>query len=133
MAALSPFYFQRLFSRLVKKPVAEYIRLRRMAKATEALLQADQRVLDIALELGFSSHENFSRTFKDTFGITPSEYRKNPTALNYMTKPERYLALMCCLMKGITAYHGGIVLGDNGRSWGTGLFVDSRKSCRSSF
>ena len=31
MAALSPFYFQRLFSRLVKKPVAEYIRLRRMA------------------------------------------------------------------------------------------------------
>lgn len=38
IAALSPFYFQRLFSRLVKKPVTEYIKLRRMAKATELLL-----------------------------------------------------------------------------------------------
>lgn len=32
-SGLSPFYFQRLFHRLVKKPIAEYIRLRRMAKA----------------------------------------------------------------------------------------------------
>ena len=31
-AALSPFYYQRLFSRLVKKPVREYIRLRRLAR-----------------------------------------------------------------------------------------------------
>ena len=28
-AALSPFYYQRLFRRLVKKPAAEYIRLRK--------------------------------------------------------------------------------------------------------
>lgn len=42
-ALLSPFYYQRLFSRLVKKPVAEYIKLRRMARATEALLQKEQR------------------------------------------------------------------------------------------
>ena len=41
-AALSPFYYQRLFRRLVKKPAAEYIRLRRMAKATEALLKGQK-------------------------------------------------------------------------------------------
>ena len=35
MAALSPFYYQRLFRRLVKKPPGEYIKLRRMAIATE--------------------------------------------------------------------------------------------------
>ncbi|MDD3307427.1 MAG: AraC family transcriptional regulator [Acetobacterium sp.] len=109
MAALSPFYFQRLFSRLVKKPVAEYIRLRRMAKAIEALLQTDQRVLDIALELGFSSHEHFSRTFKDTFGMKPSVYRKNPTALNVMTKPELLLNYVL-LDEGIPLITAGIVL-----------------------
>ncbi|MFQ8600396.1 MAG: helix-turn-helix domain-containing protein [Oscillospiraceae bacterium] len=54
-AALSPFYFQRLFGRLVKKPVMEYIRLRRMAVAAETLLQQDKRILDIAVDLGFSS------------------------------------------------------------------------------
>jgi AraC family transcriptional regulator len=54
IASLSPFYYQRLFSRLVKKPVAEYIKLRRLAKATESLLQKDKRILDIALE--YNSH-----------------------------------------------------------------------------
>jgi len=91
IAALSPFYYQRLFSRLVKKPVVEYIKLRRMAKATEVLLQKDRRILDIALELGFSSHEHFTRTFKDTFDMTPEEYRNSPKSLNRMTKPQLLL------------------------------------------
>lgn len=91
MAALSPFYYQRLFKRLVKKPVIEYIKLRRMARATEDLLQEDKRILDIALDLGFSSHEHFTRTFKDTFGITPEAYRKNPVPFNKMTKPQLIL------------------------------------------
>jgi AraC family transcriptional regulator len=35
VAALSPYYFQRLFGRLVKKPVYEYAQLRRLANASE--------------------------------------------------------------------------------------------------
>ncbi len=114
MASLSPFYYQRLFSRLVKKPVAEYVRLRRMAKATETLLQRDQRILDIALELGFSSHEHFSRIFKDTFGMTPDEYRKNPQTLNRMTKPE-LLFYYTLIDEGVPLITDGIVLEINRR------------------
>jgi AraC family transcriptional regulator len=109
LAALSPFYYQRLFSRLVKKPVAEYIKLRRMAKAAEALPKKEERILDIALELGFSSHEHFTRTFKDTFGMTPEEYRKNPKALNRMTKPELLLHYTL-IDEGVPLITDGIIL-----------------------
>ena len=109
MASLSPFYFQRLFSHLVRKPVAEYIKLRRMAKATESLLERDKRILDIALELGFTSHEHFSRTFKTTFGMTPEDYRKSPRALNRMTKPELLLHYTL-IDEGVPLITDGIIL-----------------------
>lgn len=62
-----------------------------MAKAMELLWQKDRRILDIAVELGFGFHEHFTRTFKDTFGMTPEVYRKNPLPLNHMTKPDQFI------------------------------------------
>ena len=109
LAALSPFYYQRLFRRLVKKPVGEYIKLRSMAKATELLLNKDQRILDTALDLGFSSHEHFTRCFKETFGITPEEYRRSPCTMNYMTKPELLLHYTL-IDEGVPLITDGIVL-----------------------
>lgn len=91
IAALSPFYFQRLFSRLVRKPVYEYIKLRRLARATSMLQDKEARIVDIALEFGFSSHGNFTRAFKEAFHITPDEYRTSPMPLNQFVKPELLL------------------------------------------
>lgn len=92
IALLSPFYYQRLFHRLVKKPVMEYIKLRRMAKALDELVNNDKRIIDIALELGFTSHSHFTRTFTEVFGMSPSEYRKYPKEFNRMTKPQLLLS-----------------------------------------
>lgn len=114
IASLSPFYYQRLFTRLVKKPAAEYMKLRRMARAVDALLQKDKRILDIALDLGFSSHELFSRTFKDTFGMTPQEYRNHPQTLNRMTKPELLLSYTL-IDEGVPLITDGIVIEINRR------------------
>jgi len=91
IAVLSPFYFQRLFTRLVKRPVNEYVKMRRLARACETLEDKNNRILDIALEYGFNSHEHFTKTFKNSFGITPEEYRNNPVRLNQIMKPDLLL------------------------------------------
>lgn len=91
VAALSPFYFQRLFTRLVKRPVKEYVKMRRLARACETLEDKSKRILDIALDYGFTSHEHFTKTFKSAFGITPDEYRNNPVRLNQIMKPDLLL------------------------------------------
>jgi len=88
VAALSPFYFQRLFTRLVKRPVNEYIKMRRLARACQTLEDKSKRVLDIALDCGFNSHAYFTKTFKSAFGITPEEYRNHPVRLNQIIKPD---------------------------------------------
>lgn len=85
---LSPFYFQRLFKRLVNKSVYEYVKLRRLAKVIENLGDSEQRILDVALDYGFSSHANFTRAFKETYGITPEDYRRDLPMLNTFDKPE---------------------------------------------
>ena len=108
-AALSPFYYQRLFSRLVKKPVREYIKLRRFARACEALRDTDKRILDIALEHGFGSHEVFTRTFKDAYGITPTEYRESEVRLNNFLKPDLLLGYTMIDL-GVPLISDGLVL-----------------------
>ncbi len=90
-AGLSPYYFQRLFGLLVKKPVNEYIKLRRLAKASDALQCKEKRIVDVAVEHGFSDHANFTRAFKDVYGITPEEYRASPVTLNHFIKPDLLL------------------------------------------
>jgi len=91
IAALSPFYFQRLFTRLVKRPVNEYTKMRRLAKACETLEDKNRRILDVALACGFNSHEQFTKTFKAAFGITPERYRNHPVRLNQIMKPDLLL------------------------------------------
>lgn len=91
VAALSPYYYQRLFSRLVNTSVNDYIRLRRLAKASEYLKCKDKRIVDIAAELGFSDQANFTRAFKDAYGITPSQFHADPVILNNFIKPDLLL------------------------------------------
>lgn len=91
LAHLSPFYYQRLFSRLVGRPVMEYVKMRRLGRACEALLQTEDRILDIALATGFHSHHYFTKAFKAAYGLTPEQYRQERPLLNQVLKPELLL------------------------------------------
>ena len=107
--ALSPFYFQRLFKRLVHKSMQQYIKLRRLAKAAEDLAQGEQRILDVAVKYGFSSHASFTRSFKEAYGLTPEEYRKTKPPLNTMLKPDISMSYTL-IDEGVPLIVNGIVL-----------------------
>lgn len=114
-ASLSLFYYQRLFSRLVKKPVREYIKLRRMAIVLEVLQNKNNRILDIALEYGFGSHETFTRAFKEAYGMTPEQYREKPVSLNRFDKPDLLLGYTL-IDEGVPLISDGLVLEMNHRT-----------------
>lgn len=108
-ACLSPFYFQRLFKRLTGRPVLEYVKMRRLAVAASALADREKRILDVAVEYGFSSHAAFTRAFKEAYGISPEEYRKDSPMLNTCDKPE--LSMRYQLVdEGVPLIAGEIVL-----------------------
>ena len=79
-AALSPFYYQRIFGALCGLTVGEYIRALRMTLAAQELARAGTKVIDAAIRYGYDSPDSFAKTFQRFHGITPSR-AKEPGAL----------------------------------------------------
>lgn len=78
VASSSKFHFHRQFSELLGIGVYRYVLLVRLRRAAYRLAFRDHRILDIALDSGYESHEAFTRAFKKTVGQTPSEFRERP-------------------------------------------------------
>jgi AraC family transcriptional regulator len=78
VAGLSRFHFHRQFARAFGVGVRAYVEQVRLRRAAFRLAFRRERILDIALDSGFASHEAFGRAFKRTVGQTPSEFRRAP-------------------------------------------------------
>ncbi len=74
-SGVSPDYLSRQFMMLTGVGVQEYIRRYRFAKATQLLIEGES-VGGAAEKVGFASISHFSREFKKTMGVTPTEYAK---------------------------------------------------------
>ncbi|MBV8801619.1 MAG: GyrI-like domain-containing protein [Gammaproteobacteria bacterium] len=67
----------RLFTAYTGLSLQQYIRWLRLKRAAHQLIvNKDQPIINIAINAGFESHEAFSRVFKLTCGISPSEFRR---------------------------------------------------------
>lgn len=65
----------RLFRQTMGKGYTEYTKERKLNKAIELLERGDS-VKEIAERLGYSSSQYFIKVFKESYGITPHQYRK---------------------------------------------------------
>ena len=75
-AGFSTDYFNRIFLSHTGFTVMAYVNYIRTKKAAVLLRTTEQSILDIALSVGYDSHEGFIKAFKKYYDMTPSAYRE---------------------------------------------------------
>ncbi len=55
---------------------SQYLLRRRMQRAVELLMDGRRKIAAISEQLGYANPQNFARTFRQYFGMTPREYRE---------------------------------------------------------
>ncbi len=76
IACFSKYHFHRLFTAYTGLSLQQYIRWLRLKRAAHQLIvEKDLSIITIAINAGFESHESFTRAFKQSCGVTPSEFR----------------------------------------------------------
>lgn len=79
VASFSKFHFHRQFANYCGINIGRYIQLMKLKRASYRLaFNPEERITDIALDAGFENPESFSRAFKNAFGQTPREFRREP-------------------------------------------------------
>jgi len=75
-AGYSPWHSERLFKEKTGKTPFEYIRALRLSKAAMVLRDGKPKIIDVAFDFVFDSHEGFTKAFSKQFGISPKDYSK---------------------------------------------------------
>jgi AraC family transcriptional regulator len=75
VAGISKYHLARSFAFAVSHAPLGYSRARRLSVAAAALQGGARDILNVALDAGYSSHEAFTRAFRDHFGSTPEAVR----------------------------------------------------------
>lgn len=76
-ACLSATTFKEAFRQLYGLPVHTWLRQRRMERAAELLNTSGLNLEGVAKAVGYSSVSQFAAAFRQQYGVTPGQYRKN--------------------------------------------------------
>ncbi len=84
----SPYYCSMLFHRVCGTTMKSYVAKRRLTQAALEIRDTRKRILDIAVDWGFSSQEAMTRAFRGAFGLPPAAYRKSPPPVPLFLRKE---------------------------------------------
>ena len=73
---ISQMQVYRKLKALTDQTPSQFIRLVRLKKGKELLLNSNLTISEVAYEVGFTDPNYFSRTFQQEFGKSPSDFRK---------------------------------------------------------
>jgi len=98
-AGYSPWHAARMFKEVTDKAPFEYIRALRLSQAAIMLRNEKSRVIDVAFDFVFNSHEGFTRAFSKQFGVSPKKFSKDSASVQ-LFMPERVRDYYLNLQRG---------------------------------
>jgi AraC family transcriptional regulator len=92
-AGFSPFHFHRVFKAFLGETLSQFVKRQRLERALFLMSHAPRQSLtDVAMECGFSSSSDFSRSFKQHYGLPPSTFDIEAFRSSRREEMERVLA-----------------------------------------
>ena len=73
----TPSYFARFFKRFTDVTFMAYLNEYRIGKVQQLLAQRNKNMTEIAEAAGFASIKTFNRVFKESTGLSPTQYQKS--------------------------------------------------------
>lgn len=67
---------ERAFRRDLGRGINQEYQRRRLEKAGQLLIQTDLSIADVSTALGFNAHTYFCRVFREAYGVSPAQYRR---------------------------------------------------------
>jgi AraC-like DNA-binding protein len=74
-AGLSAYQFEQRIRKIFQLTAGQLIQKTRMETAVQRLRETNDAIATIALDCGYSDQSAFTRQFRQTIGLSPSEYR----------------------------------------------------------
>jgi AraC family transcriptional regulator len=71
-----PFHLSRVFRKVHRQTIGEYVQKLRVTYACKELVIPDNDLATVALSAGFADQSHFTRVFKNITGVTPGVYRE---------------------------------------------------------
>lgn len=87
VAGYSYYYSARIFKEVTGKTPFDYIRIRRLTLSALSLRMGNTKIIDVAFDFVFDSHEGFTRAFSKQFGMTPRHFRDEIPPLKLFMNP----------------------------------------------
>ena len=81
IAGFSRHHFHRVFRGMTGESVMGFVRRLRLERAAMRLKFSSEPITHVALGSGYTSHEAFTRAFKNRFGSSPSDYRQHEVGI----------------------------------------------------
>ena len=72
---MNPQYLSSYFHQQTGEKFGDYLLKKRMKEAARLLVRSSMRIQEIAVRVGYSTANSFSRSFRQFYGMTPKEYR----------------------------------------------------------